>query len=301
MPDSMKSKLALLLGMLLVGGCMAMAADRSDKSKPKWMHSLPVPSNSTFVYVTESAWAGSLADARKECFNGLLQNAGFEKGVSVQSDYTTREEEHSLVVNDREQDVTETHFYANSTIKGKEVELQGVKIDEYWERGADGRYYLTTLYARSQVDQRPRFDNVRLTTKYGASGLWRSAIVPGWGQMYKGSTVKGGIILGGTAALIGGIVYTDCMRSDYIKKIDKTHSAENKRAYASRSDNFATGRNVCIGALGALYIYNLIDAIVAPGARRVVTSPAGSRRFSYTVSPVVMEDRSFGLAMGVTF
>lgn len=296
----MKNKVLFSLFIILVCSA-ANAADKSDGIKPRWIHSLPKPSNSTFIYTTETSIAPNLSEARKECFSSLLQNAGFEKGVSVQSNYNSHESEHSVVVNGKSNDVTESHFTATSTIKGKEVALQGIKIDEYWERRADGKVYLTTLFARSQVDAKPRFDDVTLTTKYGLRGFWRSAIVPGWGQLYKGSTLKGSLILGGTAVLIGATIYTDCVRADYSRKINKTHIAENKRTYATRRDNFTTGRNICIGALGALYVYNIIDAIVAPGARRIVTNSKSNKNYSYNIGPTLLEDCSPGLAMQITF
>lgn len=62
-------------------------------------------------------------------------------------------------------------------------------IDGWWEQVAiDGiglRYNSYTLYAVSEANM-PLADNVGVTTRYGARGLWRSALVPGWGQFYKG-------------------------------------------------------------------------------------------------------------------
>ena len=41
------------------------------------------------------------------------------------------------------------------------------------------------------------------------------------------------------------------------------------QTYNSKADNWESGRNICIGAAAALYVYNLIDAVAAKGARRV--------------------------------
>lgn len=49
--------------------------------------------------------------------------------------------------------------------------------------------------------------------------MMRSLIVPGWGQMYKGSTVKGLCILGGEVALAAGIIVSENLRSSYVKKM----------------------------------------------------------------------------------
>lgn len=251
-------------------------------------------------YVTETAVSPTLNDARQECFSSLLQGAGFEKGVSVESDYETKDTEHSIVINGKSNDVTESHFTVNSTVKGKKVELQGIKIDEYWERRDDGKYFLTTLYARSQLDRKPSYDNLDITTKYGVHGLWRSAIVPGWGQLYKGSTLKGGLVLGGTVAFIGGIIYTETMRQDYMNKLNKTHNTDNIRSYKTRADNFAMGRNICIGGLAALYVYNIVDAIVAPGAKRIVVRKNVNGR-SYALLPAVTFDGSPAVCARITF
>ena len=145
------------------------------------------------------------------------------------------------------------------------------------------------------------YDQFQLTTKYGVRGLWRSAIVPGWGQFHKGANLKGGLILGGSAALAVGIVYTETMRKDYYNKIVKTHNVMEKRIYKTRSDNFAMGRNVCIGALGALYVYNLIDAIVAPGARYVKIQKVNRDGVTYAVAPTMTTTGDPAMAMSITF
>ena len=189
----------------------------------------------------------------------------------------------------------------NSTIQGKPVTLHALVIDEYEERKGDGKIYLTTLYARSQIDAIPSFDNITVTDSYGARGLWRSAIVPGWGQFHKGANLKGGLILGGCAALAAGIVFTENQRSDYVRKIGKTHSAELKRTYATKRDHFATGRNICIGAIAALYVYNLIDAVAAPGARRIVVHPRSGGRGTYAFAPTILNNGAPVLAASVTF
>lgn len=265
------------------------------------MHVMPKQSNSSFVYTVKSAYGNTLDEARKECLGNLLEEVGLAKGLSVTSDYTSSRDRHTERRNGQTLNESTREFHVNTIVKGKEVQLQGMKIDEYWERGADGNYHLTTLYARSQVDVTPQFDDVKLTTKYDINDMWRSAIVPGWGQLYKGSTLKGGLIMGGTVACIGAIIFTDCTRASFNSKIQKTHDAKLKLHYADRRTAYATGRDICIGALCALYVYNIVDAIVAPGARRVLTSPAGSNKFSYHWSPTLTDNMGVGLTASVTF
>lgn len=295
----------MLLVVALVSAGAASAQERaSDRYKPQWMHRLPVPSNPTFIYTVGFAAAPTLAEARDAAFAELLVQAGMEKGMTVTANYESSETERQVWHDDRRSEFVESTFRVNSTVKGRETTLHGMKIDEYWVRGADGGIRLSTLYARSQLDVQPRFDPVEITSRYGARGLWRSAIVPGWGQFHKGANLKGGLILGGCAALVAGIVFTESQRSDYARKIPLTHDAALKRAYATERDHFAAGRNICIGAAAALYVYNLIDAVAAPGARRVVVRRGGSAASGgrgYAFAPTVLDGRAPGLVAAVTF
>lgn len=182
---------------------------------------------------------------------------------------------------------------------GKKITLISRVVDEYWQRNRQGEYGCFVLYSIANLanSQLPE-DYVNVSACYGFDALWRSAIVPGWGQFHKGANLKGGLILGGCAALIAGIIFTENQHSDYVRKIVQTHSVNLKRDYATKRDHFATGRNICIGACAALYIYNLVDAIAAPGARRVVVNSKNRR---YAVAPVILPKSSIGFATRITF
>lgn len=103
------------------------------------------------------------------------------------------------------------------------------------------------------------FDQVNFSYKYGMSALWRSALVPGYGQIYKGSTAKGISILGGEVALITGVLLTENTRSSYRRKAKETYDVNKIRSYTDKADNYETARNICIGGAIALYVYNVID------------------------------------------
>ena len=73
------------------------------------------------------------------------------------------------------------------------------------------------------------------------------------------------------------------------------------KTYSTKADHFATARNICIGAAAALYVYNLIDAIAAPGARRIAVRRRNSNGQTYSFVPAVMPDGSAGMVAAVTF
>ena len=297
----MKCSNFLLLMLFLICSGKALAQYvKSEKVKPQWLHKQPKPSNGTFVYETDYAIGNSLDDARTKSLNGLIAASGFESGVVVLSDYNSKTVNSKVYSDGKLSDYQVDDFEAKSHVKGNEVLLHVKSIAEYWTQDINGQVSLTTLYAKS-LNGEPNFDSVELTTKYGIHGLWRSAIVPGWGQFYKGSNLKGGLMLGGTVAFVGGIIFTENQRSDYVNKIAKIHDVDIKRAYATKRDHCATARNICIGGAAALYVYNLIDAIVAPGARRVVEKRYNATDRTYGFVPTILDGNAPGMAMSMTF
>jgi len=291
--------LLLILSLSFSGEVLAQYS-KSEKIRPQWLHKLPKPSNTTFVYETDYATGKSLDDARTKSLNGLIAASGFESGVVVLSDYKSQTVDSKVYSNGKLSDYQIDAFETNSHVKGNEVQLHVKSVAEYWTRDINGTVNLTTLYAKS-LNGTPIFDDVELTTSYVSDpATWGLALIPGAAQFHKGSYLKGGLILGGTVALVGGIIFTENQRADYVSKIAKTHDADIKRAYATRRDHFATGRNMCIGAAAALYVYNLIDAIVAPGARRVVVKqrPNGN---TYAVLPAISADGNPMMMVSITF
>ena len=283
-------------------GMPAAAQSSSEyRLRPQWLHKMPRPTNSTFTYKLVSATAKSPEKAREECQATLFSEANMKNGIAVTTDYKTGEKVRQVWTNGRLSEQVEYNATTSTAAKSSEVKLHVEKIADYGVYDRYGNYRLTTLYAQSELGQAPLFDNLELTTKYGVQGLWRSAIIPGWGQFHKGANLKGGLILGGCAAFAAGIVFTENQRSDYVRKIAKTHNADLKRTYATKRDHFATGRNICIGAIAALYVYNLIDAVAAPGAERIVVHPRNGRRETYAFVPTVTADGTPCLAAAITF
>lgn len=248
--------------------------DRKYSSAPAWMKggaALPRP-NDTYEYVIVDNAGESLQSLESGRVTSLGQklsqinkiNGVIDKTVesSNKDGNFTSEVKHKMIFR------TNTEVY----------EFVSKYIDDYWEYvsypdGSKGYMYYA-LFAVSKGTDIPIFDDVSFTTQYGVHGLWRSMIVPGWGQFHKGSKVKGAMFLGGTATLAGGMVYCQSRITNSRNLAAQTYNPEHLRIYSRRISNFSTARNVCVGAAAALYIWNLVDAVVAPGARRIVVKPA---------------------------
>ncbi len=264
--------IVLLLSVFPAMGQREMTA--SDRLRPQWMHKLPVPSNLSFVYVVEKADGRTLEEAREACLLRLADNRQLMNTVHATAERDMEEEVRQRFVNGRLQERIDNRSTVRVKVRGGEVELTANRLDEYWEYapiGGEWRYVCYTFYAVASSGLPPVFDDVTFSTRYGMRGFARS-LVPGWGQMYKGSTAKGLCILGGEVVLAGAVIATESLRASYRKKMREQPRFFQK--YNTKADNWANARNVCIGAMVAVYAYNLIDAIVAPGARRTVVRRA---------------------------
>lgn len=280
--------LALILSFM-VG---VQAATKSDGMKPRWMtSSLPAPKSQGYIFISAQGSGNSLAEARQMALVNLTSKLEHERGLVISS--------HVKIEKTAERNSAPTKnqsFTLEASEKGKEINLTCRVIDEYWEQ-SHGLYMVSELYTVNDVNapgQGSNADNIRLTTSYGAAPMFYS-LIPGVGQFYKGSNLKGGLMLGGTVVGAAAIVLCENQRAEYAKKM-KEHP-QFRDFYRNKKSNWATGRNVAIGVTAALYAYNLVDALVAPGRRRVVVS---GRKYNYSFAPLITPD-SFGVGLAMNF
>ena len=271
----------VIIFMVMAGAIIyptiAFSQIRSDNLRPQWMHKAPTPTNSTFIYTTLQTSSPSLEEARKQIVSELISDAGMKTGVAIISDHTSKERVSQIWDNGKLTEKITNDIEANSYAKSSEITLHASLIDEYWERDDNGSYQLTRLYAKSELGQMPLYDNLELTTKYHSDpATWGLCLIPGAAQIHKGSYLKGGIIAGGSVAIAAGAIVCNSLRDKNIVKINQSHSADVRKYYNDKANNCVTARNVCLGTLAALYIYNIVDAFVAPGARRIIVHPTAT-------------------------
>ena len=268
-----------------------IAKSKSDNLCPQWMtRAVPESHSGTYIFVRAHGEGASLAGARQMAFVNMAQKLEQERGLTVNTSVLSKEkftQTQSNTNSSYQQEIT-----MEVTENGHRLEIVCREIDDYWEE-VDGKYSVDILYTVTDKNAYGGSydDQIKVTTSYGAAGFL--SIVPSVAQFYKGSVVKGSLILAGEVAAAGGILLCENTRSLYVKKMHEQpkYAAE----YNSLADTWETGRNICIGAAAAIYVYNLIDAFTAKGARRVVVKRG---RTSLQAAPYI-EQRSFG--MGLTY
>lgn len=265
----MKIKILMTFGLLFFcfGQECLCAVEKSDKLKPVWLRTVPRPGNSSYYFKVVYTDAGThLSEARVLARKELAMS--IERSEHIKIDETLDYRSQESVTTGEEN--AEIGYTFKVRAEGKSQNLHYERVDEYWESSLENGkrvVRLYTLFAVGSQAGRVQIDHFKRETRYGARGLVRS-VIPGWGQMYKGSMVKGGCILGGEILLAGGIIIAENLRASYIKK--RNENPRQMKTYNTKADNWENIRNVCIGGAVALYVYNLVDAIVAPGAPRLV-------------------------------
>lgn len=263
-------RLLYLILYLLFASIPVMAKTKSDPIKPRWVtHALPESKSETYIFERVYVEGTSLEDARREALSDLSLRL---------------EKEHNLHMN----------------LKGNGTSEICRVIDEYWVC-SKGKYKLHVLYTIPKYIL-PGYtgklgnsynDNISVTTHYGAAGLM--SIVPGVGQIYKGSPGKGVLFITSEIASVAGIILCESTRSSYARKA--IEQPKFMKQYTERARNWETGRSIAIGAAGAFFAWNLIDALVAKGGKRVVVK---QNKTQLSFSPMA-NPNGVGLGMMVKF
>lgn len=171
-------------------------------------------------------------------------------------------------------------------------------VDTYTQK-TDSGY---TVYVLAQIPHVAGYNLSERLVKTNRYNLIGESFVPGMAQIKKGQAVKGAAFIATEAICIGGIIFSECQRSSYISKIKDTRDPVLMKKYKNNSNNWATARNIFIAGASAIYIWNVIDGIVAKGKTQIVGPDGKKIAFAPYYSPSsFMSSESFGLAMNITW
>lgn len=294
---------------------LLVSAEAAAQDKPRWVTkgvaSLEKErSNDSYTFRSFEIFGGDIDLLRQERFNplvGYLARTFGADSASAEVTLISALRNSPATLNDAEGDNSVQAEYRVTFSSPSPMTFYAKLVDEYvsFDENTDMSfdYTLYQLFAvSSEADGSvPQFDDYSYTRKYNARALALS-IVPGLGQMYKGQTSKGWIIIGGEVVFVGTAIYSHIRQHNYSNDASNASDAI-APSYRSKSKSWRQVRDVAIiGAFG-LYVYNLLDAALSKGARQVVVSkPRGT---SLSFSPSVMADplspAAPALRMSLTF
>jgi len=134
------------------------------------------------------------------------------------------------------------------------------KVENYWEKS--GNYKCWVLIRKpksSEVSDYPLFN-------YDKSGVWRSAVFSGWGQLYEQKKGKGYVLLMTQSVSLAGLFTSQAMYSHNINNANKDR--DNRDIYLSNADSWKTIRNISGIVAGTVYVVNLIDILGSKGLKQ---------------------------------
>jgi len=152
-------------------------------------------------------------------------------------------------------------------------------VDYNVERDPVFEYY--QLYAVSEINGVAVFDHFEKGERSKATAALLSAVAPGVGQIYKGHTFKGGVILGSEIAL-GVTAVTFHARSLYYQK-RKEEDTLAPESFHSEEIGLRRLRNITLGAMAGIWAFGIYDAFAKESMPTIsVSAPQGGQ---LTLSP----------------
>jgi hypothetical protein len=271
----MKNRVFLLgfLAWILGLYCPDILA-QSNKSRPDklpWVDGMFPAKKGAFEYRVAQGEGATLSDARKDAFSGLLNDLGNQFGKTTINSQTIAEIKSSLNYTPGSEKYDEdTKTVTTHRIDREGFKVSFTKVSEYYEYN-HGRYLLWELYEVAPEE----FTAVRpeYTTHYGGSALWRSMVIPGWGQFHKKKTGKGILFLATEAVAVSGVAFCEIRRSDNWRKSTETTNINITKEYRNRADSWQLRRNIFIGAAAGMYLWNVLDAALAKGKLKYAWVP----------------------------
>ena len=252
----------IMCGLLALGTSAAFGQEK----KPAWTSGYFKELDNTYIETVKGEGPTESA-ARDNAANTIVQRRNLTTGQTVK--------------------VTVTDGKL-TTSGGELINVKARIVDEYTER--DGNLFYVYLLVQTAKNVDNDFELVNVTDAYPFSAR---CLVPGMQQLYKGQTAKGVAFIAGEVACVGGIIVGESLRADYSNKAAAEHNARNKTTYIDNANTMQNVRNICIGAAAAVYVWNVVDALVSKGNKHVVLAHASLAPYA--------SGSGFGLALNYSF
>lgn len=242
----------------------------SKGDSPKWITNRPSGYiNDYFVGEGESRM--SLPEASKEAVGNavkkILQTKSFEATSSF-SQMTTQDESG-----------IKKKIVDELIINGSSVIIKGLTQEEsYYESWNENQGIVHRCWVLVKVPKSTGFQEP--PTKF--SPVWRSIIAPSWGQFYKGQPTKGYIIALSEAVLIPTGIILQSLKSTAEVDARNSRTQVLRDYYTDEANTYLNFSTVALVLAGAIYIYNIVDAIVSYGDKVYVYEPQ-QRKYKVTI------------------
>ena len=280
-PQRLHLLFVVVLLLAVTSNSLKAQQSKSHHEKQPWVKGNLPPAAGNFRYVIAHGEGKSIKASREDARLFLIMELGFSSGVKVESERNIEmlsEDQYSSGVASYNESTKHIDSYK---IAGDEYSMLFAALDEYYEKSFD-KYQMWVLYAVSEKEFTPVVPEY--SHSYGFAAVWRSALVPGWGQFYKKQTGKGLCFLAAEGVLVGTVVYTGMQYTDNVRKSNETTKLSLIKEYRNRADEWELRRNIAIGTAVGVYVWNVLDAALAKGKIKYAWIPDNLEMTAYTDS-----------------
>jgi hypothetical protein len=247
----MKSKILIAVWMLV--GIAAFSQSYSD-TRPCWVRIAPnAPKDANYFLNWGVGEADNEPDATNAAWADALQKSLHELGV----------------VGITQQDIEDVKKNGiNAVVKFNQMKRRILCTTGFSKEpnSAKGKIYVLIQVERN-IHGKDDFYDVEATKVCNCNGSaietsndkYYRAFIPGMAQLYYGKNTKAGLFIGGEVLFLGGVVVGEVLRAQNIAKMNSTHD---KKFYADRASACETVRNISIGGVVLVYVWNVIDGSV---------------------------------------
>jgi len=228
------------------------------QEKPDWIYNKPV--GNKFIYYVGVGNSKSAQEAFEIAFNSALKSISKEDKVIIH-DISKIVKTSNIVKEDGR--IVDNSFNQNIfdelNIETSKVIVGTRFVDFFFDTKESTCWVLLAKarYGNSDIDNCLTYSKTPI--------IWRSALIPGWGQFYKNQTGRGIVFLASEAVMISTTIYCESMRADNMRKSEETLNIDIVKEYRKRADTWELRRNVAIGGAIAVYALNLLDAAKGKG------------------------------------
>jgi hypothetical protein len=221
--------------------------------QPEWVKKIP-PGYTNDYFIGKGSSSNSKIDAAQNAFEdaivSIMRNntidVKYSQDDNIISTQTSRGDEINLeVVRKSAQELQ---------ISGESKTIKGLKeVETYYEteNGSYVAWVLVNLPKKNPISPPSDF-----------SPIWRSFLLPGWGQLYKNESFKGisfmTFSIGGVA---GGLIFSE-LSKDAKNKANSSRTQITRDFYNTEAKNYNTYSTISYVTTGVFYVWSLVDAII---------------------------------------
>lgn len=239
---------------------------------PSWVNGR-VPTGKGYCdFIIVRGQGHSLDDARLSSLNELLHNrldVSHNINLNVKLELNSVQKTYNGSSADCKEIVSEE--FSSIITDNSSYDIRYKVIDEYVTYSGN-EYSALVLYAVDNPNEGSSYRIIGSKDYRNSIEMFLSPI-PGAAQFAKGSYLKGGLVLAGIAGSGLGIGLSQYQMKRAYTSMLNTKEEINKMRYARIANNMMITRNVCIGVMAGIYLYNIADAFWAPGKMRFKVIP----------------------------